>query len=346
MCFLRHIFSIPLFSMILVTGGTGLVGAHVLLELTQKHEKVRALKRTNSSLAIPEKVFEHYQKVDLLSRIEWVEGDVLEVPSLEEAMSGCAQVYHAAALVSFVPKEVQKMFDINVQGTANVVNVALSEGVKKLGYVSSIASLSRYENSKMVTEENYWKPNPHNSNYAISKYLAEQEVWRGTQEGLPAVIINPSVILGPGDWSKGSSQMFQKVWEGLKFYTPGGTGYVDVVDVANSLIALMESEVENERYIVNGENLPYRTIFDWIAEGMSKPKAHILVTPFLKEVAWRIEAIRCFFTGKTPLITKETARQAMGVTAYSNQKIQDFGYAFTPIKESVKKYSEWCLRES
>lgn len=332
--------------MILVTGGTGLVGAHLLLELMQKHTKVRALKRSSSSLSIPEKVFAYYQKSDLLDRIEWVEGDVLEVPSLEEAMRGCTQVYHAAALVSFIPKEVQKMFDINVQGTANVVNVALAEGIQKLAYVSSIASLSRYENSELVTEENYWKPNPHNSNYAISKHLAEQEVWRGTQEGVPAVIINPSVILGPGDWSKGSSQMFQKVREGLKFYTPGGTGYVDVVDVAGSLIQLMESEMVNERYIVNGENLPYRTLFDWIAEGVDKPKATILVTPFLKEVAWKLEAFRCFLSGKSPLITKETARQAMGVTAYSNKKIQDFGYTFTPIKESVKKYSKWFLSEN
>lgn len=332
--------------MILVTGGTGLVGAHLLLELTQKHSKVRALKRENSSLSIPEKVFAYYQKSDLLNHIEWIEGDILDIPSLEIAINGCTQVYHAAALVSFAPKEAKKMLDINVQGTANVVNVALAKGIQKLAYVSSIAALSRYENDKIVTEENYWKPNPHNSNYAISKYLAEQEVWRGTQEGLPAVIINPSVILGPGDWNKGSSQMFQKVWEGLKFYTPGGTGYVDVIDVANSLITLMESEVKNERYIVNSENLAYRTIFNWIAEGMNKPKAHILVTPFLKELAWRLEAVRCFFSGKSPLITKETARQAMGVTSYSNQKLKDFGYSFAPIKESVNKYSEWFLREN
>lgn len=332
--------------MILVTGGTGLVGAHLLLELVKKNEKVRALKRHNSSLYIPEKIFAHYQKTDLLKRIEWVEGDVLEVPSLEEAMKGCKQVYHAAALVSFVPKEIKNMFNINVQGTANMVNVALAIGIEKLAYVSSIASLNRYEKNDLVSEENYWKPNSHNSNYAISKYLGEQEVWRGTQEGLSAVIINPSVILGPGDWNKGSSQMFQKVWEGLRFYTPGGTGYVDVVDVAKSLIKLMESKVKNERYIVNSENLAYRTIFDWISESMHKTKAHILVTPFLKEVAWRIEAFRCFLTGKNPLITKETARQAMGVTAYSNQKLIDFGYSFIPIKESVKKYSAWFLKEN
>ena len=274
-----------------------------------------------------------------------MEGDVQDIPSLELAMQGCERVYHAAALVSFEAKDAQRMLDINVQGTANVVNVALSQKIEKLGYVSSIAALSRYEDNDEVTEENYWKPNPNNSNYAISKYLSEQEAWRGTQEGLPSVIINPSVILGPGDWSKGSSQMFQKVWEGLKYYTSGGTGYVDVVDVSKSLIELMESNVVNERFIVNGENLQFRTVFDWIAEDLGKPKANIKVTPLLKEIAWRLEGIRCFFTRKTPLITKETANHAMAKMAYSNKKLSDFGFTHTPIRDTVKKYSDWFLKE-
>jgi nucleoside-diphosphate-sugar epimerase len=331
--------------MIVVTGGTGLVGAHLLLELCQQQERVRALRRAGSSLAIPEKVFAYYQKEALLSRIEWVEGDILDIPSLEAAFEGCEQLIHAAALVSFDPKDVEQMMEVNVQGTANVVNVALASGVKKLGYVSSIATLGRYETEGLVKEEHYWKPSPNHSNYAVSKYQAEQEVWRGTQEGLPAVIINPSVILGPGDWSKGSSQLFQKVWDGLKYYTSGGTGYVDVLDVSRSLLMLMESEVLNERYIINSENVLYRQLFDQIAEAMDKPKPHVAVTPFMKELAWRLEALRSFFSGKKPLITKETARQAMGVTQYSNQKIVEMAYVFIPVSDSVKKYSEWFLSE-
>ena len=171
----------------------------------------------------------------------------------------------------------------------------------------------------------------------LFKYLSEQEVWRGIQEGLPAVIINPSVILGPGDWSRGSAKIFQKVWEGLKFYSSGGSGYVDVVDVSKSLINLMDSEVINERYIVNSENLLFRTIFDWIAEDLDKPKANIKVTPLLKEIVWRLEVIRCFFTRKTPLMAKETANQAMAKMAYSNKKLSDFGFIHTPIRESVTK---------
>lgn len=332
--------------MILVTGGTGMLGAHLLLQLVEKDKKVRALKRNSSNLSITEKVFNHYQKAALLKQIEWIDGDVLDTPSLELAMQGCVEVYHAAALVSFEKKNAQKMLDINVQGTANVVNVALAQNIQKLGHVSSIAALSRYEDENIVTEENYWKPNPHNSNYAISKYLSEQEVWRGTQEGLPAVIINPSVILGPGDWSKGSSQMFQKVWEGLKFYTTGGTGYVDVADVARALIELIESDVKNDRYIVNGENLKFRTVFDWIAEDLGKSKATIKVTPLLKEIAWRLEVARCFITRKPPLLTKETANSAMTTTRYANQKLSDFGFEHTPIRESIKRYADWFLKEN
>ena len=331
--------------MILVTGGTGMVGAHLLLHLLEKEKKVRALKRKSSHLSITEKVFNYYEQSDLLKYIEWIDGDVQDIPSLELAMQGCERVYHAAALVSFTTKDVKKMLEINVKGTSNVVNVALSQNIKKLGYVSSIAALSRYEDNDEVTEENYWKPNAKNSNYAISKYLSEQEVWRGIQEGLPAVIINPSVILGPGDWNRGSAKIFQKVWEGLKYFSSGGTGYVDVVDVSKSLISLMDSEVMNERYIINSENLLFRTVFDWIAEDLNKPKANIKVTPLLKEIVWRLEGIRCFFTGKTPLITKETANQAMAKMAYSNKKLSDFGFTHIPIRESIKKYSEWFLKE-
>jgi nucleoside-diphosphate-sugar epimerase len=332
--------------MIFVTGGTGMLGAHLLLQLTVKGQAIKALKRQKSSLAITEKVFKYYQKEDLLSKLEWVDGDLLDVQSISEGMMGCSQVYHTAAMVSFQSRYAQKMLTTNVQGTANVVNIALSKKIEKLAHVSSIAALNRYENDDLVTEENYWKSHPHNSNYAISKYLSEQEVWRGTQEGLNAVIINPSIIMGPGDWRKGSSKMFQKVWEGLKYYSNGGSGYVDVVDVASALVQLMEAKVVNERFIINGENINYKTIFEWIAEDLAKPKASIKVNPFLKEIAWRMELIKCIFTRKSPLITKETAKSAMITTRYSNQKICDLGFTSTPIRKSIKKYAEWFLNEN
>jgi nucleoside-diphosphate-sugar epimerase len=332
--------------MIFVTGGTGLVGSHILLRLAKEGIPFKALKRETSSLQICENVFSHYAAKNLFAKINWETGDVNDIPSLENAMEDCSRVLHCAAIVSFHPAEVELMRKVNIEGTANVVNIALSKGIKKLGYVSSIAALGRNSTVGIVDEECYFKATKLDSNYALSKYYAEQEVWRASQEGLDVVIVNPSVILGPGDWNKGSSQIFQRIHKGLKFYTTGSTGYVDVVDVANSLIALLFSEVKNERFIVNGTNLKYRDCFNRIADGFGKPHATIKVTPFLKEIAWRVEAFRSFITGKKPLLTQETANSAMTNGTYSTAKIKSaIEFQFTDIDSTIKKYCDWFIAD-
>lgn len=332
--------------MIFVTGGTGLVGSHILLRLAKEGMPFKALKRETSSLQICENVFSYYNAKDLFAKINWAKGDVLDIPSLEDAMEDCMKVLHCAAIVSFHPAEAELMRKVNIEGTANVVNVALSKGIKKLGYISSIAALGRNSTVGIVDEECYFKATKLDSNYALSKYYAEQEVWRASQEGLDVVIVNPSVILGPGDWDKGSSQIFQKIHLGLKFYTTGSTGYVDVMDVANSLVDLLLSSVKNERFIVNGVNLKYRDCFDRIAVAFGKPKASIKVTPFLKELAWRFEKVRSFITSKTPLLTKETANSAMTDGSYSTEKIKkEIDFQFTPIEQTIKKYCDWFIAD-
>ena len=332
--------------MIFVTGGTGLVGSHILLRLAKEGIPFKALKRETSSLQICENVFSHYAAKDLFAKINWVTGDVNDIPSLENAMEGCSKVLHCAGMISFYPAEAELMRKVNIEGTANVVNVALSKGIKKLGYVSSIAALGRNSTDGMVDEECHFKTTKLESNYALSKYFAEQEVWRASQEGLDVVIVNPSVILGPGDWNKGSSQIFQRLYKGLKFYTSGSTGYVDVVDVADSLVALLFSDVKNERFIVNGANLKYRDCFDRIAVALGKPKATIKVSPFLKEIAWRVDVIRSFVTGENPLLTKETANSAMINSTYSTVKIKNaIDFNFTDMDTTIKKYSDWFIAD-
>ena len=332
--------------MIFVTGGTGLVGSHILLRLAKEGIPFKALKRETSSLQICKNVFSHYAAKDLFAKISWETGDVNDIPALEKAMEGCSKVLHCAGVISFHPTEVELMRKVNIEGTANVVNVAISKGIKKLGYISSIAALGRNSTVGIVDEECYFKATKLDSNYALSKYYAEQEVWRASQEGLDVVIVNPSVILGPGDWNKGSSQIFQRIHKGLKFYTTGSTGYVDVVDVANSLIALLFSEVKNERFIVNGTNLKYRDCFNRIADGFGKPHATIKVTPFLKEIAWRVEAFRSFITGKKPLLTQETANSAMTNGTYSTAKIKSaIEFQFTDIDSTIKKYCDWLIAD-
>ncbi len=332
--------------MIFVTGGTGLVGSHVLLKLAQQDIKFKALKRPDSTLDVCRKIFNYYNATQEFDKIIWVDGDVNNIPSLEQGMKDCNLILHCAGLVSFSPSDAELLKHVNIQGTANVVNVALSCNVKKLGFVSSIAALGRNSTQGVVNEDSYFKATKLDSNYAHTKYLSEQEVWRASAEGLDVVIVNPSVILGPGDWKKGSSRIFHKIYNGLKFYTNGSTGYVDVDDVASSLIQLLLSEVKNERFIVNGANLKYRDCFDRIAEALDRPKSFIKVTPFLKEVAWRVEAIKALFTRQRPLITQETVNSAMTNSTYTTSKIEKaIGFEFTDIDVSIKKYANWFLAD-
>ena len=332
--------------MIFVTGGTGLVGSHVLLKLAKRGEDFKALKRISSSLSICKSVFSFYNSNALFDKINWVEGDVNDIPSLTEGMKGCEKLIHCAAIVSFYESDADLLKKVNIEGTANVMNVALASGIKKVGFVSSIAALGRNSTLGMVDEECQFKITKLDSNYALSKYYAEQEVWRASNEGLDVVIVNPSVILGPGDWTKGSSQIFQKIHKGLKFYTQGSTGYVDVNDVAESVLQLLFSEIKNERFIVNGANLKYRDCFDRIALAFNKPKATIKVTPLLKEIAWRVEAVRAFFTAQKPLLTRETANSAMTSSTFDTSKIEKMiNFQFTDIDATIKKYAAWFIAD-
>ncbi len=331
-------------NMIFVTGGTGLVGSHVLLKLSERGEAFKALKRTSSSIDICKNVFTYYNAKDLFDKINWIDGDINDIQSLEDGMKDCNLILHCAAIVSFHPSDVKLMRKINIEGTSNVINVALSMKINKIGYISSIAALGRNANYDIIDEECYFKHSKLESNYAISKFYAEQEVWRGIQEGLDAVIINPSLILGPGDWSKGSSQIFQKIYNGLIYYAPGSSGYVDVNDVAESLIQLLLSNIKNNRFIINGANLTYKDCFNRIAKQLGKNEAKIKITPILKEFAWRVESIRSFITGKKPLVTKETANSAMTKSSFSSNKIKkELGFKFTEIDDTIKKYANWFL---
>lgn len=332
--------------MIFVTGATGLVGSHVILKLAQQKKSFKALKRSSSSLAICRKIFQYYNVEKLFKEINWIDGDLNDISSLENGMKGCDFLVHCAAIVSFSSLDIEDLKRVNIEGTSNLMNVALSLGIKKVGYVSSVASLGRNTTDKIVDEQSFFIATKNESNYSLSKYFSEQEVWRASAEGLDVVIINPSIILGPGDWDKGSSQIFQKIYNGLKFYTSGSSGYVDVIDVAESLLQLLFSNVKNERFIINAANLKYRDCFDRIAEALGKPKAKIRVTPFLKEIAWRIESVKSFITGKKPLLTKETANSSMNSNSYSADKIKHaLNFRFTDIEVTIDKYAKWFISD-
>ena len=308
--------------MIFVTGGTGLAGSHLLLELTSQGKKVRALRRTSSKTDFVEHVFNAYAEkpAEQLRLIEWVEGDVRDIYSLLDAMDGVSQVYHNAAMVSFNPADRKTMHQVNVIGTANLVNAALEKKIKKLCHISSIAALGRAKENGITDESSGWVTSRNNSHYAISKYNAEREVWRGTAEGLDAVVVLPSIILGLAEMSNGSMQLFKTILQGLPFYTPGMNGYIDARDIAKAQVFLMESDIKNEKYVVSAENLGYREVLNMIADGFDRKRPRIRVNAVLAFLATYFFRSKSLFTGKPPIITKETARTAMRIYHYSSAK--------------------------
>ncbi len=329
--------------MILVTGGTGLVGSHILFDLVNAGKKVRALRRPESKMEVINRLFS--KTPELFNNIEWVEGELNDVFSLDEAMAGVDTVYHSAAFISFYQSDKNKMLKINVEGTANVVNMALKNNVGRFCHVSSVAALGRITGEKNVDENSWWKTSSKNSNYAISKYGGEREVWRAMEEGLSAFIINPTIIIGAGDWKSGSTQMFSRVYKGLPYYTMGSTGFVDVRDVSKAAIALMNKGVKDQRYIVNSENVTYKYVFDLIAQNFGKPKSRFMVSPALVEIGWRMETLKSWFLGSKPMITKETARNGLMQWYYSNEKIRkETGMEFIPVEKSVRDACEVFLQ--
>ena len=313
--------------MIFVTGASGLVGSHLISSLIEKGLEVRALYRKN----IP--VFKHAEKVN------WVQGDILDVNILNEALQGITHVYHCAAIVSFSPKQAATMLKANVEGTANVVNACIEHSIQKLVYVSSVAALGRIRENTPVDETMNWTPETSNSIYGKSKYLAEMEVWRGMGEGLNVAIVNPVIILGAGDWNKGSSEIFKSAYDEFPWYTSGVSGFVDVMDVIDAMQLLMQREIQGQRYIISGANLPYQEIFTRIANAFNKRPPFRKVTPLLTEIVWRLEALKGFFTGKTPLITKETAKTAQAVVHFDNSKFLKAFPSFTyrTIDETINR---------
>ena len=334
--------------MILVTGGTGLVGSHLLMELLRNGENVRAFYRKTSDLEKLKKIFRYYgeRTAESFSKIGWVEADVLDVFSIEDAMQGITKVYHCAAMVSFDPRDRNLMMKVNAEGTANMINASLDAGMEKFCHVSSTAAIGRKKDAGIINESTQWKNAPENSWYAISKYNAEREVWRGIEEGLNAVIVNPCVIVGPADWTLSSSAMFKTVHDGLKFYTEGGNAFVDVRDVARIMVALMNSDIRAERFLVTGENLKFRELFDLIAEEMGKKKATVKISPFMSSIAWRFEKWLSKLAGRRPRITRESVRAAHASYQYDNSKIKTrLNFQFTPLRESVKHAAGFYLQK-
>lgn len=332
--------------MILVTGGTGFVGAHLLVELTIHNSTVIALKRVTSRLDYVKRVFDLAGADDRFQNIIWKDVDLFDIYDVEDALKGIEQVYHCASEVSFNPKHHRRMIHNNITITANMVNASLLCGVKKFMHVSSIAALGRSSMPEDIDETRIWKTDPVNSKYGLSKYKSEMEVWRAYEEGLPVIVVNPAVILGYCPWNEGTGRMFTKVDKGMKYFTKGYTGWVDVRDVVKCMVLLMGKNVIGERFILSGGTCPFREVFDLIADALGKPRATSEVNLSLAGFIVWVEKWRSKITGGSPLITKETLTNATLECNYLNKKVCDeLGFAFRPVQETIQETASWYLAE-
>lgn len=274
-----------------------------------------------------------------LPGVSWVQCDLLDIFAVEAAMEGISEIYHCAAVVSFLPAEREKMIHVNVETTANIVNQALEQGIRKLAFVSSVAALGRTEGKKTITEEEEWEESRYNSAYSLSKYLAEMEVWRGMGEGLNAVIVNPGIVLGEGNWDEGSARLMKVAYEEFPFYTNGVNAWVDVKDVAEVLLQLMQSDTEAERFILSAGNFSYREIFTLMAGSLRRKPPHIKATPFMTGILWRWNMLKKAITGRNITVTRETARNAQKESYYDNTKLQRFlpQFSYTPVAATIER---------
>jgi dihydroflavonol-4-reductase len=317
----------------LVTGATGIIGTHVLLHLMLKGENVIAAKQKSSSDVNLKKVFRYYTGNDTLyEKIIWREIDVRDIFSIEEALEGVTNVFHCAGLVSFNKKDRKRLFDLNEKGTRNVVDACLVKKIEALCHVSTIGTINNLDYRLPLDETVFWKKSGRESDYALSKYNAEREVWRGMEEGLNAVIVNPGVVLAPGFWDQSSSRIFKNCYKGSLFYTTGTTGYVAATDVAQIMVELVEKKQFGNRYILIEGNYTFREIFNVIHRNFNKPVPRLRASGTLLRLGKFIESVLTKFTGKEPLLSPALINAALNEQLFSNELIKKaLNYKFQPI---------------
>lgn len=328
----------------LVTGGTGLVGANLLLLLLEKGENVRAIFRTEKSKNKTQKLFELHGKQNLFPKIEWIQADINDVPSLTKAFENVLYVYHCAAYVSLSSSD-EKMYKINIEGTANMVNLSVDFGVKKFCYVSSIAALGTPENPlSVIDEDTQWNPNYNNSDYAISKYGGEMEVFRGSQEGLDVIVVNPGIILGAEFWNHGSAKVFTQVKNGLPFYTKGKSGFVAISDVVRAMYELMKSEIKSERFILVSENISLQDFLNKIADSIQVKRPKLYAKPWITKLGTKIDWLLSKLFFRERKLTKSMSNSAHSQTIFSNEKIKNaLNFEFTDITEYINEIGKLYL---
>jgi dihydroflavonol-4-reductase len=339
--------------MVFVTGASGMLGSYLLYELARKNYKIRALKLESESIDNVIKIFKFYSDSpdELLNRIEWVAGNMLDDSLMKKVMKGVRQVYHLAAINLSNPADKNILIHDNVKGTENIVNAAIENSIEKFCHVSTVSALAIIENKQgrqdlFVTEKTPISTDSFYSYYAIGKYQCDRIVEGARKKGLDSIIVHPSWCIGAGDWSTGTSVLFGSAWKGFTYYTKGVRGFVDARDVCKAMVLLMESEIENDNFILSCENLTYKDIFYTMADCLGKKRPWILAPTWVLEIAWRIERARQLLTGSKPLLTQGKVKTFTMNMYYSNEKVRKkIHMEFVPVKDSIQHVAELFLME-
>jgi dihydroflavonol-4-reductase len=325
--------------LILVTGATGLIGSHLTAHLLLQGKNIVALKRDSSNTNNIKETLSFYTKEhnELFSKINFVDGDITDIYSVLDALTNVEQVYHCAGLVSFDEKKMKELLLVNAEGTANVVNACLEKNIEHLCHVSSVATMPNHDKKALVDESVFWKSSPENGAYSISKYNGEREVWRGIEEGLNAVIVNPSVVLGAGCWGQSSSRIIDECYKGTKFYTNGVTGFVDVRDVVQCMIALSDKRISGKRFVISGENKSFKDVLEQFHTAFGKKLPSIEAGKWMLKTGALLESM----FSSDPRITKTTVDAALNKNYFSHDKIkEEINHTFTPINETIAYVAE------
>lgn len=333
--------------MIAVLGASGLVGSHLLLYLAKTGQQLKAICRDISAKDEVERILSLYGEnaKEILKDVVWASADITNYLSIKDALIDCSHVYHCAAMISYQTSDRDKLYQVNVLGTANVVNVCLELGIDKLCYASSTAALGS-EKDGPVSEKSPWKENKVITGYANSKYNAELEVWRGIEEGLNAVMVNPCIILGPADWNSGSAALFTKVYSGLSWYPTGANAWIDVRDVAEVMIKLMDSDIHSERFVLVGENNSFKKFLELFAKHLGVKPPTRKATPLIAELAWRMASLGSIFKKGGPVLTKESARASMRTTTYDVSKVdQALQHPFRSLNQMLHEHCQLFLKD-
>jgi nucleoside-diphosphate-sugar epimerase len=329
---------------VLITGATGLIGSHLTAQVLLKGENVTAFVRENSNRNNIKEVLSFYTNdyETYFNKIKFKVGDITDYFSIIDALEGIDEVYHCAGMVDFNEKNLKQLLLVNETGTTNLINAALEKKGIRVCHVSSVATIPNHDKKPVINENIFWKSSPKNAAYSISKYNAEREAWRGVAEGLDLFMVNPSIVLGAGCWNQSTGKIIEECRKGVKFYTKGITGFVDIRDLASVMYKLMKSSVSSQRFIVNGENISYQSMLTKFHEAFGNKKPTIEAGKFLLSIATLLD----YLFSKERRLNKQVVESLLSESYYSNEKIiNETGHKFYTLDETIthitEKYKEF-----